>query len=78
MALLFVSTFSQTSPGFYVSATQVYCKHCGKIERIKQFLLFPQCVLPFKKTLPFSPNLKLWSVNSFRLEESKICRLGKG
>ena len=23
-------TFSQTSPGFYVSVVQVFCKHCGK------------------------------------------------
>ena len=28
--------------------------------------------------LPFSPNLKLSSANSFSLEESKICHLGKG
>ena len=28
--------------------------------------------------LPFSSNLKLSSANSFSLEESKICRLGKG
>ena len=28
--------------------------------------------------LPFSSNLKLPSANSLRLEESKICRLGKG
>ena len=28
--------------------------------------------------LPFSSNLKLSSANSFSLEESKICHLGKG
>ena len=28
--------------------------------------------------LPFSSNLKLSSANSFSLEESEICRLGKG
>ena len=28
--------------------------------------------------LPFSSNLKLLSANSFSVEESKICRLGKG
>ena len=28
--------------------------------------------------LPFLSNLKLSSANSFSLEESKICRLGKG
>ena len=28
--------------------------------------------------MPFSANLKLLSANSFSLEESKICCLGKG
>ena len=31
-----------------------------------------------ENSLPFSLNLKLLSANSFWLEESKICRLGKG
>ena len=36
-------TLSQTSPGFYVSAIQVFRKHCGKGEIAcnEQFLLFP-------------------------------------
>ena len=33
---------------------------------------------PLQKFLPFSFDLKLSSANSFSLEESKICRLGKG
>ena len=33
---------------------------------------------PFKNFLPFLSNLKLSSAESFSLEESKICRLGKG
>ena len=33
---------------------------------------------PLENFLPFSFNLKLSSANSFSLEESKICRLGKG
>ena len=32
----------------------------------------------FKNFLPFSSNLKLSSANSFSLEKSVICRLGKG
>ena len=32
---------------------------------------------PFENFLPFSSDLKLLSVNSFSLEESKICNLGK-
>ena len=43
----------------------------------KQFLHIPQCFLPFRKP-PLSSNLKLLSANSFSLEESKICRMGKG
>ena len=72
---------SQTNPGFYVSAVQDFWKHCGKgeIARNEQFLLFRQCFLPIcMDFLPFSSNLKLSSANSFSLEESKICCLGKG
>ena len=51
----------------------------GEIARHEQFLLFPtvfsMCLESF---LPFSTNLKLSSANSFSLEASKICRLGKG
>ena len=32
----------------------------------------------FENFPPFSSNLKLSSANFFSLEESKICRLGKG
>ena len=40
-----------------------------------QFLLFPTV---FSNFLPFSSNSKLLSANSFSLEESTICHLGKG
>ena len=50
----------------------------GEIARNEQFLLFPQCFLFVLRTLPFSANLKLSSANSFSLEESRICCLGKG
>ena len=45
-------TLSQTSPGFYMSAVEVVWKHCGKVEiaLYEQFLLFPQCFLPFWRT----------------------------
>ena len=41
-------TLSQTSPGFYVYAVQVFENTVGKgeIARNEQFLLFPQCFLP--------------------------------
>ena len=59
----------------FVSAVQVFRKHsCNK-----QFLLFPLCFPPICRTLgSFSSNLKLSSANTLSLEESKICRFGKG
>ena len=46
-------TLSQTSPGFYVSAVQVFGEKTagkGEIARYEQFLLFPQCFLPVWRT----------------------------
>ena len=42
-------TLSETNHCIHVSAVQVFRKHCGKrrIACSKQFLLFPQCFLPF-------------------------------
>ena len=80
-SFVFPLTLSQTSPGFYISAVQVFWKHNGKrkIARNEQFLLFPQCFLSVWRTFPpFSSNIKLPSANYFSLEESKICRLGRG
>ena len=37
--------------------------------------MFSTCL---DKFMPFSSNLKLSSADSFSIEESKICRLGKG
>ena len=78
---MIILTFSQTSPGFYVSAVQVFLKNTvgkGEIACNKQFLLFSTmfstCLENF---LPFSSNLKLSCANSFSLEASKICCLGK-
>ena len=66
-------TVSQTSPGFYVSAVQVFWKHCNK-----QFLLFPQCFLLVLRT--FCHFHQIWNccVQTLSLGESKIHRLGKG
>ena len=77
----FSLTLSQTSPDFFTCLQHKSFENTvgkGEIARNEQFLLFPQCFLPFKKILPFSLNLKLSFANSFSLEESKICRLGKG
>ena len=50
----------------------------GKLLVKEQFLLFPVFSTRFWNFLPLSSNLKLSSSNSFSLEESKICCLGKG
>ena len=64
--MVIVLTFSKTSPGFYVFAVQVFRKP------------FPIVFCThLENFLPFSSNLEL-SANSFNLEESKICCLGKG
>ena len=74
-------TLSQTSPGFYVSTVQIFWKHWGKrrncsYRAISPFpSVFSTCL---ENLLPSSAKLKLLSANSFSLEESKICRLGKG
>ena len=58
-----------TGPGFYVSAVQIF-------SAISPFpTVFSTC---FGNFLPFSSKLKLSSANSFTLEKSKICCLGKG
>ena len=45
-------TLSQTSPGFYVPAIQIFRKLCGKRRNCSQraISLFPQCFLPVWKT----------------------------
>ena len=50
----------------------------GEIAHNEQFLLFPVFSTLLENYLPFSLNLNLLSANSFSLEESKICHLGKG
>ena len=74
------STLSQTSPGFYMSVVEVFWKQCGKriIARNKQFF-FPMVFSTLLENfLPFLSSLKLLSANTFNLEESKTCHLGKG
>ena len=51
----------------------------GEIARNEQFLFFPTVFSTNSKNfVPFLSNLKLLPANSVSLEESKICRLGKG
>ena len=74
-------TLSQTSPDFYVSAVEVFWKHCGKRRNCSWRAISPFPTVfstHLENYLPFSSNLELSSKNSVSLEESKICRLGKG
>ena len=75
-----VLTLFQTSPVFTCLLYNSFEKTVGKgeIARSEQFLLFPQCFLFSKNFLSFPSNLKLSPASTFRLEESKICLLGKG
>ena len=50
----------------------------GEIARNEQFLHFSKMFLTFWRTSAIFISLELSSKNSFNLEESKICRLGKG
>ena len=50
----------------------------GEIAHNEQFLLFPTVFSTvMENSLPFSSNLKFSSANSFSLDESNICHLGK-
>ena len=74
-------TLSQTSPGFYVSAVQVFGKHCGK----GRICLY-RAISPFPKVfsthlenfLQFSSNCILSSANSVSLDQAKLLLFGKG
>ena len=73
-------------PGFYVSAIQVFGKHCGKRRNCLQRAISPPPPPPpppvfstyMENFLPFLSNLKLSSASSFCLEESKIFRIVMG
>ena len=68
-------------PWFLHVCSTNHFKHCGKkrnclLRAIS--LLLAMFSTSLENLLPFLTNLKLSSANSFSLEESKICRLGKG
>ena len=71
-------TLSHTMAPFDAPGKQAFVGK-GEIGRNEQILLFARFFFFLLKNFqPFSSNLKLSSANSFSLEESKICRLGKG
>ena len=49
----------------------------GEIARNEQFLLFPQCFLLCQRTIHYFHEIQNCRLQTFSLEESKICRLGK-
>ena len=75
-------TLSQTSPGFLRVRRTVLLKTRCKKEKLLVTSSFSFFATVFstrlKKFLPFSSDLKVSSANSFSLEGSKTCRLGKG
>ena len=74
-------TLSQTSPGFYVSAVQVFWKHCEKTRNCSLWAISPFLTVfsnQLKNFIPFSSNLKLSSANSFNLEGVQNFLFGKG
>ena len=74
-------TLYQTSPCFNVLAVQVFLKTPWEKEKLlvtSNFSFSHSVFLSILRSFcHFSLNLKLSSANSFRLDESNICRLGK-
>ena len=72
-------TFSQTTPGFYVSAVQIFWKHCWKRRNCsyQAFSPFPTVFWRTSTLLPFPSKLKLSSENFFSLEKFKNLSFGK-
>ena len=74
-------TCSKTSPGFYMSAVQVFWKYRGRRRHCSLQAISPFSTvfsIHLKSFLLVELNLKLSSATSFSLEESKIGCLGKG
>ena len=84
MYLLYIMiclTLSKRSPGFYVSEVQIFWKKLWEKEKLlvtSNFSFSTVFTTHLESFLPFSSNSKMSSANSFSLEESKICCLGKG
>ena len=73
-------TLSQTSPGFYVSAA-VFWKTLREKEKLLEtsnFSFSHSVFYLFDKLSAIFIKVETSSANSFSVEESEICRLGKG
>ena len=71
-------SLSQTSPGFLCVCSKSLLKRLWEKEKKLVASNFSLFTTHLENILPLSSNLKSSSVNSFNLEESKICSLGKG
>ena len=49
-----------------------------EIAHYEQFLLFPQCFLPFGELSVIFIQFEIVAAKSFSLEQSKICHFGRG
>ena len=66
---------SQTSPGFHVSAVEVFWKRCGKRRNCSEWAIsyFPTLFsIHYENFLQVSSNMKLLSANSFSLDGLKF------
>ena len=75
LQMLFTLTLSQTSPVFYVSAVQLFWKHCGKRRICSEWAISPFPTVFSTRSdnfFPFSSNLELSSANCFSLEGYKF------
>ena len=70
----FAQALSHTSPGFYVSAVQVFFETLWEKEKSSFPTVFSTLLETF---LPFSLNLELLTANPFSLEDFKICSFGR-
>ena len=80
MAKLMFNPFPN-KPRFLRVCSTSLLKTLGEKEKLlvtRNFSYFPVFSTHSKSFLPLSSYLKLSSANSFSLEQSKICRLGKG
>ena len=62
-------TFSQTSPGLQCKSFE-NSEGKGELARHEQFLLFPQCFLPFQRTLPRFHELQTCPLQTLSVWES--------
>ena len=76
-----VLAFTQTSPCFYVPEVQVFIKKTagkGEIARNEEFVLFPQCYLPFWRTFAIFMKFKIVVCRLFQFGKVQNLSFRKG